>query len=183
MVDGRARRLSGAGHGDEGVAVVEFALVLPVLMVLLLGMLSGATAWNQNLSLGHAARVSARQASTLPLPTEPTTVKLEAWLDGIADAAVQAGAGELAPGPGRTVCVAYVHPSGVAPLGTLSRTLGPTGTRTSSTTPCFADQQPSSKRRIQVVTARTGVLDTGFYRQDLDLRQEVVYAYEAHVGL
>lgn len=170
-------------RGDDGAAVVEFALVLPVLMVLLLGMLSGATAWNQNLSLGHAARVSARQASTLPLPSAPTIATMEAWLDGIADAAVQASTGELASGDGRTVCVAYVHPDGVAPLSTLSRTLGPTGTRTSATQPCFVDDQPDSKRRVQVVAARTGVLDTGFYRQTLDLRQQVVYAYEAHVGL
>lgn len=174
---------STRGAGDGGVAVVEFALVLPVLMMLLLGMLSGATAWNQNMSMGHGARVAARHAATLPLPDTPTEQSVHAWLDGVTDLAVGASVGVLDAGPGRTVCVAYVHPAGTSPLATTSRTLSPTGTRTSASTPCFDDGQQDAKRRIQVVVGRTGLLDTGLYRQSLVLRQQVVYAYEAHVGL
>jgi hypothetical protein len=165
------------------VVVVELALVLPVLMVLLLGMFSGATAWNQNLSMGHGARVAARHAATLPLPSAPTAATVDAWLDEVADLAVASSAGEMAAGAGRTVCVAYVHPAGIAPLTTRSRTLSPTGARSSAAGPCVEDDQDPGVRRVQVVVARDAVLDTGLYRYPLQLRQHAVFAYEAHVGL
>jgi hypothetical protein len=176
-----ARRPGGAA--DDGAVVVEFALVLPVLMVLLLGMFSGATAWNQNQTMGHGARIAARHAATLPLPASPTPAALDAWLDGVADLAVASSAGELGPGQGRTVCVAYVHPVGAAPLATRSRTLGPDGTRSTGSAPCVADDQAATARRIQVVVGRDAVLDAGLYRHPLRLHQQVTFAYEAHVGL
>lgn len=165
---------------DDGVAVVEFALVLPVLMIMLLGMFSGAIAWNNNMALAQGARVSARYASTLPLPSSPDATTMAPWLDDIADRAVQASEGRMAAGvTGRVVCVAFVHPD----AQTFSRTMDSSGTRTSGTAPCFADGQAASNKRVQVVLEREGVLDTGFYRQTLTLRREVVYRYEADGGL
>jgi len=78
---------------DRGAVVVEFALVLPVLMVLLLGMVSGATAWNQSQSLGQGARVAGRYASTLPLVAPED---MDDWLDDIADRAISSSEGNLA---------------------------------------------------------------------------------------
>lgn len=187
---GAARRRCG---DDRGAAVVEFALVLPVLMILLLGMVSGASAWNQNQALGQGARVGARHASTLPLPAGWTTplpidkTAMKAWLDSIATRAVGAAEGQLGVGTdGREVCVAYVDP------GTAAAADGKTARRTeiagvvtygyNDTDFCFDDGQGSAPR-VQVVLRRGSYLDIGFHRQDLVLQRTVVYRYEAVSGL
>lgn len=168
--------------GDRGVAVVEFALVLPVLMMLLLGTVSAAAAWNQSQGLGQGARVAARYASTLPLPA--AAADMNSWLDGIADRAVAAGEGTMTAGvAGRAVCVAYVDPAGSAPDKTVNRRIDAAGTRASGVVPCFVDGQGDSERRVQVVLERDGFLDIGFYRQTLQMRRNVVYRYEADGGI
>jgi hypothetical protein len=164
------------------VVVVEFALVLPVLMILLLGIFSGAMAWNQSQGLGQGSRVAARYASTLPLPVDMND--MDDWLDGIADRAVASSEGAMDVGvEGRAVCVAYVHLPGVAGDETAGRQLVGSGAPSSITTPCFADGQPATERRVQVVLERQGSINTGFYRQTIDIRRKVVYRYEAHLGL
>jgi len=172
----------GPGRGDDGVAVVEFALVLPVLMVLLLGMVSGATAWNQSQGLGQGSRVAARFASTLPLPEADEDI--DDWLDDTADRAVAASEGTMDAGvDGRAVCVALVDPAGGAADQTHSRRLDAAGVRTTGTDACFDDGQGEVLTRVQVVLERTGILDIGFHRQHLELRRQVVYRYEADRGI
>lgn len=171
---------------ERGAVLVEFALILPILTMLLLGIVSGAVAWNDNLALSQGARVAGRQAVTLPLPATLTTATMDVWLDAVADQAVSASEGKLEAGvSGRAVCVAYVHPAGASPDQTFKRELSGagSGTRTSGSTPCFDDGQGDTERRVQVVLQRDGVLDVGLRRMTLSLRRQVVYRYEAHVGL
>lgn len=164
--------------------MVEFALVLPVLAMLLLGMISGAVAWNENLALSQGARAAARHGVTLPLPSPQTTGTMADWLDGVADRAISQSDGKMDTGvAGRVVCVAYVYPAGASPDETFSRTVGANGARTSGTEPCFSDGQGDDDRRVQVVLTRDGVLNVGIWRQVLTLRRQVVYRFEAHGGL
>lgn len=178
-------------QGDDGVAIVEMALVLPILVVLMLGMFTGALAWNQSQALGQGARVAARYASTLPLPVadisegETQTGVEEAWLDELIDRTVAASEDELsADTEGRKICVAYVDPAGTETDRTISRTLtGAASYSALSTTPCFADGQADTARRVQVLVERSGHIDTGFYRIPLTMRRTAVYRYEADGGL
>lgn len=176
-------------RGDEGVAIVEMALVLPILVVLILGMFTGALAWNQSQALGQGARVTARYASTLPLPVagelESQAVLDAAWLKDLIDRTVSASEGQLATDVvGRKVCVAYVDPAGADPDETISRTLTGASTYGAVTaTPCFSDGQADTARRIQVLVERSGHIDTGLYRFPLTLRRTAVYRYEADGGL
>lgn len=176
--------MSGArrAQGDDGVAIVEMALVLPILVVLMLGMFTGALAWNQSQALGQGARVAARYASTLPLPA---TADLEdEWADDLIDRVVASSEGQLDAGvPGRAVCVAYVDPNGALEDQTFSRRLDATGNRTDGTSWCFDDEQGDSAQRVQVLVERDSHIDTGFYRYPLTLRRQVVYRYEATDGL
>lgn len=55
------RRISRSN--DSGQALVEFALVLPLLLVLILGIVSYGLYINANVSLQQAARIGARMAS------------------------------------------------------------------------------------------------------------------------
>jgi hypothetical protein len=171
---------------EQGASLVEFALILPVLTMLLLGMISGAIAWNDNLALSQGARVAGRRAVTIPMPATMTTETMAVWLDAVADQALAASEGKLGGDvSGRAVCVAFVYPAGTAPDQTFKRQLSGAGagTRTSGSTPCFTDGQGETERRVQVVLQRDGVLDIGLKRMTLSLRRQVVYRYEAHVGL
>ncbi len=173
---------SGERRSERGAALVEFALVLPVLMMILLGTFSGAVAWDQSQSLGQGARVSVRYASTVPLPA--TDAEMAAWLDDIADRAVEASAGDMAVGvDGRAICVAYVDPAGAAPDETVSRRINAAGVATSGVDWCFDDGQGVTDRRVQVVLERDGYLDVGVWRTSVHLRRAVAYRYEAHGGI
>jgi Flp pilus assembly protein TadG len=57
----RRRRLS-AWRSEDGQAVVEFALVVPILLVLILGLVEFARAWNTQQVLTDAARESLRSS-------------------------------------------------------------------------------------------------------------------------
>ncbi len=46
--------------GDRGAAAVEFALVLPILVLIICGVVDFGRAYNANLTLTHAAREGAR---------------------------------------------------------------------------------------------------------------------------
>ena len=51
---------------DRGAALVEAALVLPMLLMLTFGIWTTARAWNVHNVLDHAAREAARYAATTP---------------------------------------------------------------------------------------------------------------------
>lgn len=169
---------------DGGVALVEFALVLPVLMMLLLGSVSGATAWNQSQALGQGARVAGRYASTLPLPVTFDATTMAGWLDGVLDRSIDAAEGKMVTGiGGRSVCVAYVDPAGAAPDKTYSRRIDAAGIRTSATSVCISDSLSDTEKRVQILLERDSFLDIGLYRQPIQLRRSVVYRFEADGGI
>lgn len=53
-------------RAEEGANAVEFALVLPILIVLVFGIISGGMLYNQQLNITQAAREGARFGATLP---------------------------------------------------------------------------------------------------------------------
>ena len=172
-------------HGDRGAVLVEFAMVLPILAMLLFGLLSAGIAWNQNLALASAARSGGRYAATLPT-TNYTS--LNDYLDAIATRVIGSADGNLATTvAGRSICVAYVHPDGTETLDqNTSRTETGNGTVTRATgtnAKCFTDSQTSSDTRIQILVQRTGDIQTGIWTQNITITQKVVYRYEVSNGL
>ena len=76
------RRLLARLRADEGMAMVEFALVLPVLLAVLTGILQFGLMFNKYISLTDAARAGARQIAlsrgqtgTNPCTAEETTLE------------------------------------------------------------------------------------------------------------
>lgn len=53
-------------HSEAGSAVVEFALVVPLMLALVLGIVEVAAIARAEIQLVHAAREGARQAATSP---------------------------------------------------------------------------------------------------------------------
>ena len=92
---GRLRRLQGE---DRGAAVVEFALVLPILMMLVFLCIDGTRAFYTLNSLVSAAREGARWASAQPLTCpEITAAERSVIQDHVIQSAHLFGGAELTP--------------------------------------------------------------------------------------
>ena len=71
---------------------MEFALVLPVLVMLVFGMLTGGILYNQQLALTQAAREGARYGATLPLDIDSPS-----WEQRVEARVLEASNGMLDP--------------------------------------------------------------------------------------
>lgn len=174
---GGDRRHNGVLNGssrDRGAALVEMALVLPLLLMLLLGIVSAGLAYNHQLALTHAAREAGRFGATLPVDNMNT------WLATVEARAIADATGSLNAGtPGRYTCVAYVHPNGSSPGPQTARIEN--GTVTTGAT-CFNDGRPGDERRVQVVVRRFSDLNALLFQTTLTLDAQAVNRFEAALG-
>lgn len=169
--------------GDSrGASLVELALALPLLIMLLIGTVSAAIAYNHQLALSHAARDAGRYAATLPVNNFSS---LNDWLDNVAARTVEEATGSLDPGtPDFEVCVAYVSP-GTGPDDTTTSRVDNGSTVSYSSTPCFADftTSPTNEgRRVQIRAGRTTDFSVVFWSRDVSLSAEGVNRFEAALG-
>src|SRR5690242_4101343 len=89
---------------DQGAAAVEFALVLPVFVLLVLGIINLAITFGQSLALNNAAREAARQAV---VPGQ-TCAEVKAIAQASATSIAMTGATvatTVTPCPGGDVCL------------------------------------------------------------------------------
>ena len=174
----RARRR----RDDRGAALVEFALVVPVLAMLLFGMITAATSWDRSMSLSHAARLGGRYGATLPTSGQTS---LDAWLTLVSARTVSNAEGNLNVNvAGRQVCVAYVHPDGSTALDQTRRRVENTaGTASYANSTCFNDGQADSEKRVQVDVQRTTVLEAILWKQTITVHETAVFRYEVANGL
>lgn len=101
--------------------MVEFALVLPLLTVLLVGTMSAGLALNQKQQITHAAREGARYAAAI---APGQSFASGTWAQNVRDLAVERSAGDLVASE---VCVSLVQGSPatvVAPASTYSTAAG-----------------------------------------------------------
>lgn len=166
-----ARSSTRRDRSDSGASLVEFALVLPLFMMVLLGMFTGGLAYSRKLAVTQATREGARYGATLPLTAEPT---VDQWLSRVASVAVSSSDGELsATAPGMQLCVAYVPGSGTP------RSVQIVGSATSySDATCFIDGR-GSEARVQVVGARSSKLEALVWSEDLAITSHAVSRFEA----
>ncbi len=139
---------------DRGAALIEFALALPLLMVLIVGMVTAGHAYDQKLQVTHAAREGARFAATVA-PSQVFS-NGDTWANNVRDLVIERSAGQL---DAAQVCVSLVEGSpGTVHDGSASYSTA------GSATPCIAGQAyPMSGAddgmRVQVTAARPGRID------------------------
>lgn len=157
-------------RSDDGASLVEFALILPVLGLLLLGTITGALTLSRYNSVENSVREATRFGAVNPLGTPPN---VNTYLSEVLDQAIAGATGDLDDGvDGRIVCVAFVDASGTI----TSLTENVAGVRSPGASLCFADGR--SDERVQVRAERKSEIEAILYNQNLTLRSESVTRYE-----
>ncbi len=157
---------------ETGASLVEFALVLPVFLMLMLGMFTGGLAYSRKQSVAQGAREAARYGATLPITA---SLPVDAWLDRVATLAKSSSDGELgAAKPGQIVCVAYLPATGTPRSRQES-----SGAVSFTDAPCVVDDGRAGETRVQVVTRRVSKLEALVFSRDLSLDAQAVARYEA----
>jgi len=119
------RRSSANAARDRGAAAVEFALLLPVLLLLVFGIIDFGRALNAQVTLTQAAREGARLAAL----GEPNVVsRTQAAAAGLSPVAVTVMACPAGAGPGvdASVTTSYQF-SFVTPIGAIAGMFGGSG--------------------------------------------------------
>ena len=182
---------------EAGAALVEFALVVPVFMMLVFGLFTGGLAYSTKQSVTAAAREGSRYGATLPLavdascnPVSGGSANVTNWLKCVSDLTVRTASGDLNVGAsGRYVCVSFVTGGTMAAtVATKSRYISDTGgveQVNTSTSDCYtlngltADGLGSTQPRVQVVTRRTGRMEWLVSSTSLTLNGSEVTLFEA----
>ena len=156
---------------DSGASAVEFALLLPLLVVLIFGILFGGLLLNQQLSVTQSAREGARFAATLPIDgAAPDST----WFDLVRDRAVRGSAGTLSVD--ETICIwfipavgAVIPDSGNAGLGCPTNAPGDVG-------------GSDDGDRVVVFAEQPAVLELVIYSFDTAVRARAVARHEGGLG-
>lgn len=166
---------------EDGAAAVELAVVLPLVVMMIFGIISFGFIFHHKLSLSDGAREAARFGATLPVTNFASSgVPMEEWLDVIAARAVADATGSLDPGvPNRTICVAYVHPDGTAGVDSTKRRTEIGTSIAYANVPCFDDGRPNDERRVQVQLGRDIDFVVILASRTISLSAESVTRFEA----
>ena len=167
-------------RSESGAALVEFALLLPVFMALVLGMFSGGVIYNQKMDLTHATREGARYAASY-CKDSSCAPSGTTWASNVRSLVVERSGGDLTAGNGSTagvstdgVCVALVQGSPAAVVvdsgGNPYSTAGGT---------CFSDTSGDSTARVQVSARRAGKLEVLFFNRTMTLTANATARYES----
>jgi Flp pilus assembly protein TadG len=164
MGGNRRRREPSIHRRERGAALIEAAVVTPLLILLTFGIWTTARAWNVHNVLDHAAREAARYGAV-----DPT----HAAIRTVAEGEIVASA---IPWTAMTACTSIIT-SGAASSQT--KPVG-SGAPTSSGTPCLPagtgeGQDPTTDDRVQVMLEYPNyTLDFLFWDASITLRARAV---------
>ena len=147
--------------GTRGAVVVEFALVLPLLVALLLGVTTAGLAYNKKLNMTYATREGARFGATAP-PSQSWSSGT--WATNVRDVVVARSGGDLTAAD---VCVSLV----VSSSATTSAVYTPSSSFTTKGdgTACLTDTYPQYSAtdnglRVQVTSTSSAKIDLAVWK-------------------
>ena len=162
----------GIVRGARGAAIVEFALILPLLSMMALGTLSGGIALDHKQDITNAAREAARFGATLAEDhCEPVSLcDGLTWAELVRSMAVQRANGVVVDS---NVCVALVSGPGVAPVA-----VGSGHTTAGGVNPCYVDNSSDAEMRVQVSVTRSDRLQAVVFSMNLNLGSRATARFE-----
>lgn len=150
---------------ERGAALVEFALIFPFFMMLVLGLFSGGQAYDRKLQMTHASREAARYGASLSEDeafTAPTT-----WATTVRDVVVARSGGLL---DADQICVALVSGTNIGTAASADFVWkgANSGAESGATAGCYDDDTTDgSQERVQVLTRRGAEIQLLF--RDIDV--------------
>ena len=176
---------------EDGASLVEFALILPIFMALVLGLFTGGAAYERKLAVTGAAREGARFGATVPVNGD-----IKAWLFTVAKAVKDGATGDLNDGvDNRRICIAYVYPVGTSDNDRTSSFTVTTGSFPASAASITVDNAlcktpdgsadyddgiaDTSQRRVDVVSSRTSKIEVLLFSMTRTLSGTSVTRFEA----
>jgi Flp pilus assembly protein TadG len=121
-----AGRLPGIKGNDRGAAVIEFALLLPLLLLLLFGIIDFGRALNAQITITQAAREGARLAALNQPNVASRTQAAAVGLSGVSVTVVTSCPPGAGPGVNAQVQVSYPF-TFVTPIGAFASFFGGSG--------------------------------------------------------
>lgn len=152
----------GVDRNERGAVFVEFTIVLPVLLALVLGIFSGGRSYSDKINLIEAVREGARYGASMPMGTGAGAVTT--WESGVRSRVVQASGGDVASGD---ICVKFVLPTGGADCG-----LGD---------PPGASNEPTV-HLVKVSATKPATLEFFFFRTSTVMTGKLVSRFERDTG-
>ncbi|HEX9775713.1 MAG TPA: TadE family protein [Actinomycetota bacterium] len=173
-------RVSSRTRSERGASAVEFAIILPVFLMITFGMLTGGLAYNTKNNLTHAAREAARYGATLPVDQFPGTPG-PSWAASIKDRLVDNAAGDIDESKtGHSICVALVSGD---PGAVVSITGSPYRYETGGGAGrCFDDGGADGQARVQVSVERPGSINAVLFFLNLTLESQADARYEGKIS-
>jgi Flp pilus assembly protein TadG len=154
-------RTERAGDKERGAALVEFALVLPLVVSLILGMVSGGAAYNRKVSMSGSVREGSRFGATLDGSAS--------WATYVQTRTAELSANDLTT---NQVCVALINAATTATVysasGSGCSSVTAPSTPTTATTGCV----------VKIWAARPDQLQALFFTANLTLTTKTVARYE-----
>jgi hypothetical protein len=165
----RRRDAPGRGRRDRGAVLVEFALILPLLICLILGAISGGFALSQKNSMTNAVREGGRLGATIP--------NNASWATSVRDRVVDLAGGDLT---NAQVCARLDQKTGAATAILLQAwpSGGSCPSPLSSEMPAIPTSTPNGACVVRVWSQRETTLDAFFFRIHPTLEATVVGRYE-----
>jgi Flp pilus assembly protein TadG len=144
----RCRR---ATERESGAAAVEFALLLPLFIVLVFGIISSGLAFERWINVTQATRETARFAATYPVPS----TGIDDWFTKIHDVAVESAGIDPSKPSSYFLCVRFINAVGPASTpATQQKTWG-----TLSTAGLTCTGSTIGDNRVEVVIQRATDFD------------------------
>jgi Flp pilus assembly protein TadG len=150
-------------NGERGAALVEFALIMPLLFALILGMFSGGIAYNRKITLTDAAREGARFGATMmvPAPGPSNPAAVDQWRSQVVSRIREIAGGELSTADS-TICVELVD----------------VATQPSDTSCGQANPSNATGRVVKVSASRPAQFEVIFFTRTLNLQSGMTARYE-----
>lgn len=159
---------------ERGAALVEFALILPLLAAITFGMLTSGVVYNHKMDLTHAAREGARYGATVPLAqcTPTSNCGGKTWAQLVQSVVAERSFGDVTTSQ---VCVALV--SGT---GSPASPVGASYTTNSDGSACYDDGNGDTGNRVQVYITKTGdKINAVLFKANVTLTSKATAKFES----
>jgi Flp pilus assembly protein TadG len=151
-------------RSERGAVFLEFALVLPLLMSLVLGIYTGGQAYTNKIGLVEAVREGARYGASLEMGEDVNA--LTTWKALVRNRVVDASGGDVLAAD---VCVDWVLPTG--------------GTACGLADPAGASSGPEATVHLVKVSAtKPAKMEFFFFTKNTTLRAQLVARFERDTG-